>query len=66
VERARASLRGARADRLPQTSIAASTPYGRLPETQAPAGAKRGLRQRKDKREGKGEVAEFRDHRRCS
>jgi NodT family efflux transporter outer membrane factor (OMF) lipoprotein len=41
VERARASLRGARADRLPQTSISASATYNRLPESQAPAGAKR-------------------------
>jgi len=41
VERARASLRGARADRLPQTSITASSTYNRLPETQVPAGAKR-------------------------
>lgn len=41
VERARASLRGARADRLPQSSVSASTTYGRLPESQVPAGAKR-------------------------
>lgn len=41
VERARASLRGARADRLPQTSVSASATYNRLPESQAPAGAKR-------------------------
>jgi len=41
VERARASLRGARADRLPQASIAAGTTYGRLPESQVPAGARR-------------------------
>jgi NodT family efflux transporter outer membrane factor (OMF) lipoprotein len=41
VERARASLRGARADRLPQTSISASATYNRLPESQVPAGAKR-------------------------
>ena len=41
VERARASLRGTRADRLPQTSITASSTYNRLPEAQVPAGAKR-------------------------
>jgi len=41
VEQARASLRGARADRLPQASIAAGTTYGRLPESQVPAGARR-------------------------
>ncbi len=41
VERARASLRGARADRLPQTSVSASATYSRLPESQVPAGAKR-------------------------
>ena len=41
IERARAALRGARADRLPQTSIGASETYNRLPETQVPAGARR-------------------------
>jgi NodT family efflux transporter outer membrane factor (OMF) lipoprotein len=41
VERARASLRGARSDRLPQSSITASTTYNRLPQAQVPAGAKR-------------------------
>jgi NodT family efflux transporter outer membrane factor (OMF) lipoprotein len=41
VERARAGLRGARADRLPQTSIGASATYNRLPESQVPAGAER-------------------------
>jgi NodT family efflux transporter outer membrane factor (OMF) lipoprotein len=41
VERARASLRGARSDRLPQSSITASTTYNRLPEAQVPTGAKR-------------------------
>lgn len=41
VERARANLRGARADRLPQTSVSASATYNRLPESQAPAGAER-------------------------
>jgi NodT family efflux transporter outer membrane factor (OMF) lipoprotein len=41
VERARASLRGARADRLPQSSVGASATYNRLPESQVPAGARR-------------------------
>jgi NodT family efflux transporter outer membrane factor (OMF) lipoprotein len=41
IERARAALRGARSDRLPQTSIGAGATYGRLPESQVPAGAKR-------------------------
>jgi NodT family efflux transporter outer membrane factor (OMF) lipoprotein len=41
IERARAALRGARSDRLPQTSIGASASYNRLPETQVPAGTKR-------------------------
>ena len=41
IERARAALRGARADRLPQTSIGAGATYGRLPESQVPAGANR-------------------------
>lgn len=41
IDRARAALRGARADRLPQTSIGASGGYARLPEGQVPAGADR-------------------------
>jgi NodT family efflux transporter outer membrane factor (OMF) lipoprotein len=41
VERARASLRGARADRLPQSSVGASATYNRLPESQVPAGVRR-------------------------
>ena len=41
VERARAGLRGARGDRLPQTSVGAGATYGRLPESQVPAGAER-------------------------
>ena len=41
VERARAGLRGARVDRLPQTSIGASATYNRLPENQVPAGTER-------------------------
>ncbi|MBT2134704.1 TolC family protein [Croceibacterium sp. LX-88] len=39
IERARAGLRGARADRLPQTAIGAGGSYNRLPESQVPAGA---------------------------
>jgi NodT family efflux transporter outer membrane factor (OMF) lipoprotein len=34
LDKARASLRGVRSDRLPQTSIGASGTYGRSPETQ--------------------------------
>jgi len=34
IERARAALRGARADRLPQTSVGASASYGRSPDSQ--------------------------------
>lgn len=41
VERARAGLRGAQADRLPQTSIGAGTTYGRVPESQVVPGANR-------------------------
>lgn len=41
IERARAGLRGARADRLPQNSIGASATYNRLPESQVSPGAKR-------------------------
>jgi NodT family efflux transporter outer membrane factor (OMF) lipoprotein len=41
IERARAGLRGARGDRLPQGSVGAGASYGRVPESQAPAGADR-------------------------
>lgn len=41
IDRARAALRGARGDRLPQTSISASGGYARVPEGQAPMGADR-------------------------
>ena len=41
IERARAALRGARADRLPQTSIGAGASYGRSPESQVLPGADR-------------------------
>jgi NodT family efflux transporter outer membrane factor (OMF) lipoprotein len=41
IERARAGLRGARGDRLPQTSVGADATYGRPPESQLPAGAGR-------------------------
>jgi NodT family efflux transporter outer membrane factor (OMF) lipoprotein len=41
IERARAGLRGVRGDRLPQTSVGAGATYGRLPESQVPAGADR-------------------------
>lgn len=41
IDRARAALRGARADRLPQTAIAASGGYARLPEGQVAPGADR-------------------------
>ena len=41
IERARAGLRGARADRLPQTAVSAGPTYGRQPESQVPAGADR-------------------------
>lgn len=41
IERARAGLRGARADRLPQTTIGAGGNYGRQSESQLPAGADR-------------------------
>jgi NodT family efflux transporter outer membrane factor (OMF) lipoprotein len=41
IERARASLRGARGDGLPQTGVGAGATYGRLPESQRPAGADR-------------------------
>ncbi|MBO9519214.1 MAG: TolC family protein [Porphyrobacter sp.] len=41
IERARAGLRGARADRLPQTSIEAGGSYSRLSESQVSPGADR-------------------------
>ncbi len=41
IERARASLRGARSDRLPQTNIGASGAYSRLPESQSLPGVDR-------------------------
>jgi NodT family efflux transporter outer membrane factor (OMF) lipoprotein len=41
LERARAGLRGARADRLPQTGIGAGATYGRLPAGQRAPGAPR-------------------------
>jgi NodT family efflux transporter outer membrane factor (OMF) lipoprotein len=41
LDRARASLRGARSDLLPQTELSASPAYGRLPADQRPAVAKR-------------------------
>lgn len=41
LDRARALLREARSDRLPQTNIGAGATYGRLPETQRAAGADR-------------------------
>ncbi|MBC2667296.1 TolC family protein [Novosphingobium flavum] len=39
IDRARAALRGARADRLPQTSLSASGGYAHVPASQLPAGA---------------------------
>jgi NodT family efflux transporter outer membrane factor (OMF) lipoprotein len=41
LDRARAALRVARSDLLPQTTLSASPLYGRLPADQRPAGAKR-------------------------
>lgn len=41
LERARANLRGARSDRLPQTTINASTTYGRVPSYDVLPGTKR-------------------------
>ena len=41
IERARAGLRGARADRLPQTQLNAGATYGRLPESQRAQGSPR-------------------------
>lgn len=44
IERARASLRGARSEALPQTAIGASATYGRVSEGQVPAGVDREFR----------------------
>lgn len=44
IERARASLRGARSEGLPQTTIGASATYGRVSQSQVPAGADREFR----------------------
>lgn len=41
IERARAGLRGARGDGLPQSSIGAGATYGQVPEGQVPPGADR-------------------------
>ncbi|AKH44112.1 putative efflux pump outer membrane protein TtgC precursor [Croceibacterium atlanticum] len=41
IDRARAGLRGARSDRLPQSEIGAGATYNRLPEQQLPAGLDR-------------------------
>ncbi len=41
IAKARAALRGARSDRLPQTGISAGADYGRLPEGQRAPGASR-------------------------
>lgn len=41
LERARAALRGAQSDRLPQTGVSAGATYGRLPEGQRVPGAPR-------------------------
>ncbi|WP_448664770.1 efflux transporter outer membrane subunit [Sphingomonas sp. CJ20] len=41
IERARAGLRGARADRLPQAEASSSANYGRLPAGQRPVGVAR-------------------------
>jgi NodT family efflux transporter outer membrane factor (OMF) lipoprotein len=41
LDRAKASLREARSNLLPQTTLSASPLYGRLPANQRPAGAKR-------------------------
>ncbi|MCW2362970.1 MULTISPECIES: efflux transporter outer membrane subunit [Sphingobium] len=41
LEKARAGLRGARADRLPRTDLSASGDYGRLPASQRAPGAPR-------------------------
>lgn len=44
IERARASLRGARSEALPNTTIGASAIYSRLPESHVPAGGDRDFR----------------------
>lgn len=41
IERARAGLRGARGDRLPQSAVGAGATYGQVPEGQVPPGADR-------------------------
>ena len=41
IERARASLRGARSERLPSTTIGGNATYGRTPESQTPSGLDR-------------------------
>ena len=41
IVRARAALRGARADRLPQTGVSAAPTYGRVSALEAPGGADR-------------------------
>jgi NodT family efflux transporter outer membrane factor (OMF) lipoprotein len=41
IDRARAGLRGARVDRLPQTALGTGATYGRLPGSQRPIGAAR-------------------------
>ena len=41
LDKARASLRESKSDRLPQTNIGAGATYGRLPESQRAPGAKR-------------------------
>ena len=41
IERARAALRGARADRLPSTGISAAPAYARVSEAEAPGGGDR-------------------------
>ena len=41
IERARAGVRGVRGDRFPQTSLTLGANYGRLPESQRPAGTAR-------------------------
>jgi outer membrane protein, multidrug efflux system len=44
IERARASLRGARSEALPQTAIGGSATYGRVAQGQVPIGADREFR----------------------
>ncbi|MCP1469525.1 NodT family efflux transporter outer membrane factor (OMF) lipoprotein [Sphingobium sp. OAS761] len=41
IEKARSSLRGAKSDRSPSTDLQGSATYGRVPESQAPAGVDR-------------------------